>query len=106
MLTPESLIPSITIDDAKNDLRNAERIEQYRLGKEAVYIPAGLKWNYIPMSVIRSASASHRTVSAGHCVTVEVKTPSIEIFTSAGSFELHMEKQASLDCFLDKLEVE
>ena len=103
MFTPESLIPSITIDDAKNDLRNAERIEQYRLGNEAIYIPAGLKWNYIPRCRILQATSSHRTVSAGHCVTVQVKTPSLEIVTSSGSFELHLEKQSSLDRFLYEL---
>ena len=106
MFTPESLIPGISIPDARKDLRGAEKIEQYRLGNEAVYIPAGLKWKYIPRSSIQSASSSHRTVSAGHCVTVEVKTPSLEIVTSAGSFDLHMEKTASLERFLECLNAE
>ena len=103
MFTPESLIPGTTITDAKKDLRDAERIEQYRLGREAVYIPAGLKWNYIPRSAIQSASSSHRTISAGHCVTVEVKTPSLEIVTSEGNFDLHLEKKGSLERFLEVL---
>ncbi len=106
MFTPESLIPGITVTDARKDLRDAERIEQYRLGKKAVYIPAGLKWNYIPRSAIQSASSSHRTVSAGHCVTVEVKTPALEIVTAEKSFDLHLEKAASLDRFLEVLSAE
>ena len=103
MLKPVTLIPGAEISDVKKDFSGAERIEQYRLGKEAVYIPAGLKWNYIPKSGIIRVSASQRTVSAGHCVTVEVQTPSLEIETSAGSFDLHLEKQASLDRFLEDL---
>ena len=100
MFTPESLIPGIVLDDVKADFKAAERIEQYRLGKDAVYIPAGLKWNYVPRRAIRSAEASHRTVSAGHCVTVRVRTPALTIVTDAESFELSLEKQASLDRFL------
>ena len=100
MFIPESLIPGIDLDDVKADFKAAERIEQYRLGKDAVYIPAGLKWNYIPRAAIRSAEASHRTVSAGHCVAVRVRTPALTIVTDAESFELSLEKQASLDRFL------
>ena len=103
MAVPETLIPGKTIPDPKSDLRAAERIEQYRLGKDAVYIPAGLRWNYIPRSEILQASSSHRTVSAGHCVAVRVRTPSLEIVTSTGAIDLHLEKQASLDRFLAAL---
>ena len=105
MFAPESLILGETVSNGKVDLRKAEKIEQYRLGNEAVYIPAGLKWNYIPISRIQQASPSHRTVSAGHCVTVEVKTPALEIITSSGSFELHFEKQESLERILNALNV-
>ena len=102
----ETLVPENVIEEVKNDFRYAERVEQYQLGKAAVYIPAGLKWNYIPRSAIREASASQRTVSAGHCVTVRVCTPALEISTEAGSFSLNLEKQASLDRFLAVLELE
>lgn len=106
MFVPETLIPGKTIDDVKADFRTAERLEQYRLGKSAVYIPAGLKWNYIPRAEIRKVSASHRTVSAGHCVTVQVRTPSLELVTSGGTFELSLEKQASLEKLLTALDPE
>ena len=104
MFKPATLIPGTELNDVKKDFSSADRIEQYRLGKEAVYIPAGLKWNYIPKSSILSVNSSQRTVSAGHCVTVEVRTPSLEIVTSAGPFELHLEKKSSLDRFLDDLD--
>ena len=106
MAVPVTLIPGKTIDDVKSDFRTAERIEQYRLGENAVYLPAGLRWNYIPRSEILEASSSHRTVNAGHCVTVQVRTPSLELVTSAGPIELHLEKQASLDKFLAALSPE
>ena len=104
MFKPATLIPGTELNDVKKDFSSADRIEQYRLGKEAVYIPAGQKWNYIPKCSILSVNSSQRTVSAGHCVTVEVRTPSLEIVTSAGSFDLHLEKKSSLDRFLDDLD--
>ncbi len=106
MFIPKSLIPGVIIHNVRKDLRGAERIEQYRLGREAVYIPEGLKWTYIPRAAIQSASPSHRTISAGHCVTIEVKTPSLEIVTAEDRFALHLEKQASLDRFLEVLHEE
>ena len=91
MFGPETLIPGKTIDGVNEDLRAAERVEQYRLGKAAVYIPAGLKWKYIPRSEILEAAADHRTVNAGHCVTVQVRTPSLRLVTAAGAFDLNLE---------------
>ncbi len=106
MAIPETLIPGCELKDPRSDLRTAVRVEQYRLGKEALYIPAGLRWKYIPLRAIREVSASHRTVSAGHCVTVQVRTPSLEIITEAGTFDLDLEKQASLERFLAVLSPE
>ena len=100
MFTPESLIPGASIENAKADFAEAERIEQYRLGKEAVYIPAGLKWKYIPRSAILSAEPSHQTVSAGHCVTIQVQTPALLIVTAEKNFELKMDRKESLKRFL------
>ena len=100
MFTPESLIPGIVLDDVKADFKAAERIEQYRLGKDAVYIPAGLRWHHHHRRASRSAAATNRQVNAGHCVTVRVRTPALTIVTDAESFELSLEKQASLDRFL------
>ena len=37
------------------------------------------------------------------CVTVQVRTPSLELVTSAGPFDLNLEKQASLDRLLAAL---
>ncbi len=103
MFTPETLLPGKTVGNVKDDFRQAERIEQYRLGEEAVYIPAGLRWNYIPRREILSATPSRRTVSAGHCVTVEVRTPLLELETSAGRFDLNLQKESSLKAFLTAL---
>lgn len=100
MFKPTSLIKGAEINDPSGDLRAAQRIEQYRVGREALYLPAGLRWNYIPLSQIRSAGQAHRTVSAGHCVTVEMKMPTLSLETSAGPMTLNLEKPESLQKLL------
>lgn len=103
MFKPTALIEGLVIDDPSEDFRTAQRIEQYRVGKAALYIPAGLRWNYIPLSAIRSAGESRRTVSAGHCVTVEMKMPMLALETSAGPMTLNLEKPESLQKLLDAI---
>ena len=103
MAAPTCLLAGKSIPDPAADLKGARRIEQYRLGDRALYIPAGLRWNYLPLSVVRSAGESHRTVSAGHCVTVRERLPALEIVTDSGSMELGLEKAASLPVLLEAL---
>lgn len=103
MFKPAPLTPGAEIDDPSADFRSAQRIEQYRIGKAALYIPAGLRWNYIPLSAIRSAAEAHRTVSAGHCVTVEMKMPTLELETSAGPVTLTLEKAESLQKLVEAI---
>ena len=87
-----SLIPGREIENAADDFRTARKVEQYRIGKAAVYFPAGLRWEYIPLTEIQSAAESHHSVTAGHCVTVTERKPAVELVTAAGIFTLNLEK--------------
>lgn len=98
-----SLIPGAEITGAAEDFRGALKVEQYRVGKEAVYLPAGFKWEYIPTAAITAAEDSHRNITAGHCVTVTERKPAVELTTAAGGFTLKLEKQDSVGRILDAL---
>ncbi len=98
-----SLIPGTEITGAAEDFRGALKVEQYRVGKEAVYLPAGFKWEYIPTAAITAAEDSHRNITAGHCVTVTERKPAVELTTAAGGFTLKLEKQDSVGKILDAL---
>ena len=98
-----SLVPGVEIDNAAEDFRAALKVEQYRVGKAAVYLPAGFRWEYVPLSAVVSADGSHRNVTAGHCVTVEMKMPMLELETSAGRMTLNLEKAESLQKLLDAI---
>lgn len=101
MFTPTSLIKGKTIDDPAADLRSAKRIEQYRIGAQALYLPSGLRWTYIPLSEVRGIEESHRVVSAGKCVSVVEHRPVLEVRTDQESFKLNLEKAASVQALLE-----
>ena len=97
------LIPGGEIEDLKEDLRAAKRIEQYRLGEKALFFPRGLSWEYLPRESILRAERSRRVISAGHCVTVREEKPAVDLVTETGSFTLNLEKPASAALVLEKL---
>ena len=103
MAAPSSLIEGVSIPSPAQDLKQAKRIEQYRVSSQAVYIPAGLRWTYIPVSAIESAEGSHRSVTAGHCVTVTERLPSLTIRAGGQDFTLPLEKPDSPDKLLAAL---
>ena len=89
------------IENVKEDFRTARRVEQYRIGKAALYLPAGLRWNYVPLSAIRTAEDSFRVISGGHCVPVREKRPEMDLELSDGStVHLQLEKEESMQKLL------
>ena len=100
MFTPTSLLAGKSIDDPAADFRGARRVEQYRIGTQALYIPSGLRWSYIPLSEIRGIEEAHRVVSAGKCISVVEHRPVLEIRTDQEIFKLNLEKAASMETLL------
>ena len=98
-----SLIPGAEIENAAEDCKSAVKIEQYRIGASAVYLPYGFNWNYIPRSEITGAEASHRSVTGGHCVTVTEVKPAVDLITEAGPITLELDRKGSMQKVLDAL---
>ncbi len=63
-------------------------------------MPAGFRWQYIPLSGVVSVEASTQTVSAGHCVTVQIPRPTLVVMTPDGAQLLGVDKGDSLDKML------
>ena len=99
-----SLLEGKEIENPAEDFRAAQRVEQYRLGPEALYIPAGLRWNYLPLREIQEAEEAHRSVTAGKCVAVTERRPTLLLKTESQTFTLNLERPASLKPFLDALQ--
>lgn len=96
-MKPISLIEGMELEDAAADLKTSERVEQYRLGKQAVYFPALPRKKYLPFAAIRSVTRSHRNISAGKCVPVEEQRPALLLQTEQGEFRLEPEREKSAD---------
>ncbi len=105
MANPKCLVNGIEIENVKEDLRGAEKVEQYRLGKAALYLPRGFQWDYIPYEAILKADSTHRVISAGHCVTVREEKPAVDVTTADGTVTLNLEKPASMQKILDTIPV-
>ena len=103
MFTPKCMLDGQGIENVKEDFRDALRIEQYRLGKAALYIPEGMRWKYIPLSAISKVDESFRVISAGHCVPVREKRPEVDLMTEAGKVHISLEKQESMQKLLEIL---
>lgn len=97
------LLDNFTIDDPNVDFRGSQKVEQYRLGKLALYIPAGFKWQYIPYSAIESVEESHRNICSGKCVTVTEKKPAVDLRIPTGMMKLNFEKSESVAMVLSTL---
>ena len=103
MFTPKCMLDGQEIENVKEDFREARRIEQYRVSKAALYIPEGMRWNYIPLSAISQVDESFRVISAGHCVPVREKRPEIDLMTEAGKVHISLEKQESMQKLMEIL---
>lgn len=100
MAEPKCLIAGTGIASPSEDFKLAARVEQYRVSAQALYIPAGFRWNYIPFSAVEAAEESHHNVTAGKCVAVTEKRPVLSVKTTAGEFNFPLEKTESLQRLL------
>ena len=100
MFTPRCVWEGKAIKNPEEDFRRAQRVEQYRLGEQALYIPAGLRWHYIPLDEIQAAEETHRSVTAGKCVAVTEKRPGLLLHAGGETFALPLEQRASLEKLL------
>ena len=93
MFAPECMIRGKEIENVKEDFRNAQRVEQYRISGKALYLPEGLRWKYLPIAEIRNADESFRVISGGHCVPIREKRPELDLDTDAGKFIFSWKKR-------------
>ncbi len=103
MFAPIPLIENQTIENVKEDFKSSTKVEQYRIGKKALYLPEGLRWRYLPYHAIAGADESFRVISAGHCVPVREKRPEIDLSTEIGPVHLSLEKPDSMKKLLEAL---
>lgn len=63
-----SVCEKITVEDPREDYRNGYRAEQYRVGKQAIYIAAFPGNKYLPFAAIRQAWTQDSSINViGTC---------------------------------------
>jgi len=103
MFTPKCLAGEHALENVKEDFQGARRVEQYRVGKAALYFPEGLRWNYLPLDAVTEVRESFRVISGGHCVPIREKRPEIDLVTAAGVYHVSLEKEDSMQAILEML---
>lgn len=65
----ESIVSNFNNTDAKTDYKNSEKIEQYRISDEAVYMQ-GKK--YLPLSAVTSARTQKSSLNTTGCCGLSI----------------------------------
>ena len=94
------LLEDEAMENAAEDFETARRVEQYRIGKRAIYFPAGLKKRYLPFAAMERTERSERIIRAGKCVPVEERRPALLLFTAHAAVPMALEREESVDAVL------
>lgn len=81
----------------QEDFRRSLRVEKYRIGALAVYIPAGFSWRYLLREEIRQVRTGRRIISSENGVCpFSMEAPAIRLLHAGGEeiLELENEKKA------------
>ena len=63
-----SICPSVVLEDPREDYKNSYRAEQFRVGKQAIYVAAFPGTKYLPFSAIRQAWTQDSSITVtGTC---------------------------------------
>ena len=99
-----SICPGVVLEDPKEDYKNGYRAEQFRVGKQAIYMAAFPGTKYLPFSAIRQAwtqdSSITVTGTCGKSLPVVVLRVRYE-----GNFyqSFQFEKQSTADRVLESI---
>ena len=103
MFAPICMVSGKELKDVQSDFKSSRKVEQYRISDQALYLPEGLRWKYIPLKEIQHAEESFRVISAGHCVPVREKRPELDLSIGDQTVHLQLEKKENMQKILDAI---
>ena len=92
------VVPDAVIKDPRKDLKNALSIEQFKAGREAVFFPDGLNWEYLPYREIKAVDSTDRWL-----VKYTVDKPAIRLLFRDTFRLMIMDKDRNADTLADLL---
>jgi hypothetical protein len=92
------------IKDPRKDLKNALSIEQFKAGREAVFFPDGLNWEYLPYREIKAVIRAKAKDSTDRwLVKYTVDKPAIRLLFRDTFRLMIMDKDRNADTLADLL---
>ena len=99
-----SLCPEVTLPNPQADLKTAQRVEQYRFSRQAIYRKAFPGGCYLPFAAIDRAWAQDSALSLTGCCGKQLPVVVLRIRTRDGFYEnFTFEKRASAERVLAAL---
>lgn len=81
-------------DLMKEDFKKSVRVEKFRIGEKAIYIPAGFSWKYLLKEDIRSLKKGRWFIQSENGVApFAMEAPALRIQHSGGETILELEKE-------------
>jgi hypothetical protein len=80
--------------DLKGDFKNSVRVEKFRIGEKAVYIPAGFSWKYLLKEDILSVRKCKWLIRSENGVAPwAIEAPALRLAHAGGETILELEKE-------------
>lgn len=96
---------SAETEGIREDFKKSRRLEKYRLGKKALYFPAGFAWDYLPLSEITAIRPVTRLIESDNGVCpFAMEVPGVRIFFHGKDLVLETEKEKSRKTMLEAVE--
>ena len=101
----KSMSAVCTLENAAEDYRSAQKVAQYRVGREAVYVPAFPGNRYVPFSAVTKAFSKNSALPVKGTCGKAIPVVKVRLFYDGDEFyqELLVETHAQANTVLDAL---
>lgn len=94
-----------TLENVGEDRRAADRVEQYRVGKEALYIAGFPSDQYLPFAALDRLQAKDTAISPGGCCGSQLPMVCLRLYYDGESSQNFLfEKWASVDKVVERIQ--
>lgn len=88
----------------REDYKKSVRVEKFRIGEKAVYIPAGFSWKYLLKKDIDKITKAKWVIQSDNCCAPwSTEAPALRLWHRDGEEILELEKEKSAEKALNLL---
>lgn len=93
------VLPEFAIEDPKEDFRAAAVIEQYHVGRKALFMPGGgFSWKYLPLDRIRGVIPGRESKEESSAMGgYHIEHPTIRVIYQGGAEVLTLDNKSQAD---------